>query len=78
MAEEIKGIMVYGNMETPEEAEQRRYDVEHGIVRFHPTTYLECEIPVAIENKLAKMIKKEVEKFERKCKCEYCKENRKK
>ncbi len=69
-------VQVYGKMETPEEAEQRRYDVEHGIVRYHETTYLEYEIPASLEIELSEMIEKRILEFEKECQCEDCKEER--
>lgn len=69
-------MLVYGYMETPEEAEQRRYDVEHGITRYHKTTYLEYKIPESLEIELSAMIEKRISEFKNECQCEDCKEER--
>lgn len=71
------GISVYGIPPlTTEAIKQKMYDAEHGIVRVHDTTYLEYEIPLALENELSEMIEKKLEEFEKTCQCEDCKENR--
>jgi hypothetical protein len=43
----------------------------------HDTTYLEWEIPKELEQKLGKLIEKEIDKFQRKCSCESCQQYRK-
>lgn len=70
-------ISVYGYLPTPQEIEQDRIDKALGIVRYHPTTYLEYSIPEVLEKELSKMIEKRISKFEKECQCEDCKENRK-
>ena len=72
----MDAISIYGNIETPEEAEQRRKDFEAGITRYHETTYLEFEIPQALENELSDFIEKRIKQFEQDCQCEDCKENK--
>lgn len=72
-------INVYGLPPlTPKEMIQRMEDKRLGIVRYHETTYLEYEIPKALEKELSKMIEKRIEEFEKECQCEDCKENRNK
>lgn len=65
-------------METPEDAEQRRKDFENGTIRYHDTTYLEYEIPEALESELSKLIEGRISAFEKECNCEDCKQNRNK
>lgn len=67
---------IYGNMETPEEAQERRKDFELGIIRYHDTTYLEYEIPKSLENELSDYIDKKISEFNQQCQCEDCKEQR--
>jgi len=72
-------ISIYGIPDaTPEELERQRHDRERGIVRFHQTTYLEYNIPEALEEELSDIIDKRISKFEQKCQCEDYKKNRKK
>tara|TARA_R110000868_G_scaffold243012_1_gene498713 strand:+ start:169 stop:393 length:225 start_codon:yes stop_codon:yes gene_type:complete len=66
-------MLVYGNMESPEEAEQRRKDFEAGIVRYHNTTWLEYDVPVELEAELSDIIEKKIAEFEKVCQCENCK-----
>ena len=68
---------VYGFFRTEEQIEQDKYDIEHGIVRCHETTYIESEIPQELEDELSKFIEKRISEFENKCNCEDCKNNRK-
>lgn len=44
--------------------------------RYHKTTYLEWEIPVAIEKECGEFISKAWNNFEKTCKCDMCKETR--
>lgn len=74
----MDGLNVYGIFFTPEQLEQQRKDKINGIVRYHETTYLEYEIPQALENELSDMIEKRISEFEKTCQCEDCKENRNK
>lgn len=45
--------------------------------QYHGSTYLEYKVPKSLEKKLSKMIDKRLRKFRRECKCESCKEGRK-
>ena len=56
---------------------QKQEDAKNGIVRFHANTWMEYNIPVALEKKLTKIVEKELRKFVRQCPCESCKQNRK-
>jgi hypothetical protein len=68
--------LIYGVFESPEDAEQRRKDVEQGIVRYHDTTYIEYEIPTALEKELSALIEEKLRAFYNTCQCEDCKEAR--
>jgi hypothetical protein len=69
-------IPMYGISE--EWIRQHQEDAKNGIVRYHPTTWMEYNIPRALEKKLEKMVDKELDKFYKKCQCEDCKERRNK
>lgn len=71
-------ISVYGVFLTPEQIEQDRIDEALGIVRYHPTTYLEYDIPESLEAELTTLIEKRISEFEQTCQCEDCKEQRNK
>jgi hypothetical protein len=43
---------------------------------YHKIAYIECEIPEELYIKIDKYIDREIEKYEKKCNCEYCKEKR--
>ncbi len=72
----MDGIQVYGHLEIPEEIKRREEDARLGIIRYHPTTYLEYMIPSALEKKISNMIERQINKFEKTCQCEDCKEKR--
>lgn len=55
-------IKVYGDM--------------HKKIKSHSKTYLECEIPKALEDELEGMIDKRIREFEKSCKCDFCKQKR--
>ncbi len=65
-------MYVYGTIETEQDKEDRRL----GIVRYHSTTYLECSVPIELEERLSNLIDVEIAKFERECQCENCKKQR--
>lgn len=44
--------------------------------QYHKTAYLEYVIPKSLEKELSKMIDKRLRQFEKECKCESCKEKR--
>jgi hypothetical protein len=46
------------------------------LIDKHDWTYLEWEIPQSLEEKLSKMISKELNKFYKKCQCNVCKRDR--
>lgn len=73
----MDGIKVYGVFYTEEELAKQREDERLGIVRYHPDTYLEWNIPEALEKKLNKYIEKSINEFEKTCQCEDCKQKRK-
>jgi len=64
MAAKEVSVNVYGVFFTPEEQRERS--------TWHETTYLECEIPEALEKELSDLIDQKVKEFEEKCKCGLC------
>lgn len=74
----LAATLIYGQIMTPEMVEQERRDKKAGVIRHHETTWLEWELPLEVERLAEKFIQEQLEKFENKCQCEDCKENRKK
>ena len=72
----MDGIKVYGVFYTDEELAKRAEDERLGIVRYHPTTYLEWNIPKELESYLDEVIEQAISAFEKTCQCEDCKQKR--
>lgn len=67
MPEVVKTVSVYGSPEGWSPLTKNQW---------HGTTYWEWEIPEKLEKKLTKMVKAELKKFYKNCKCENCSTDR--
>ena len=61
----MDGIQVYGVFFTPEEEKER--------ATWHDETWIEREIPKAIEEEIDKLIDEKIKEFEAHCQCGLCK-----
>lgn len=63
MAKEVP-VMIYGTLLSPQEIADRE--------TWHEKTWLEWEIPKAIEKEVSKFISKKIKSFEKQCGCGLC------